>query len=117
MLLLKYNMPTILRLKDIKKKEPKENISQKYYNNKGWRILRNSYIRKHPLCEICLSKGIVKPAEEVHHKQFILSGCSEAERIQLLTSEQNLLSVCKECHNKLHVYAKKYHMNYADHYD
>ena len=39
----------------------------KYYGSKLWHSLRNSYIREHPLCEECLAKGIVTPAEHVHH--------------------------------------------------
>ena len=35
----------------------------KYYGSKLWHSLRNSYIREHPLCEECLAKGIVTPAE------------------------------------------------------
>lgn len=111
-------MPTIIRLRDLKKKkEPNKNRSAKYYNSKSWQTIRNRYIRDYPLCEICLSKGITKAAEEVHHKKFILSGTTEAERFDLLTDKSNLISVCKECHSKLHAYAKKYHLNYADHYD
>lgn len=102
MLLLKYNMPTIIRLKDIKKKEPKENISQKYYNNKGWRILRNSYIRKHPLCEMCLAEGKTVPAEHVHHKVPFLTGISEGDRLRLLLDQDNLMSLCIYHHNLIH---------------
>ena len=76
--------------------------SAKYYNSIQWKRLRNYYIRRHPLCEECLSKGIVKPAEEVHHKLIILGGITEEERWERLTNEDNLMSLCKECHDKIH---------------
>lgn len=97
-------MPTIIRLKDIKKDKEQKNVnrSAKYYNSKAWRTIRNSYIRNHPLCEICLSKGIVKPAEQVHHKIEFLSGITEDERWKLLTDTTNLLSLCIKCHKEIH---------------
>ena len=91
--------------------------SSKYYNSKQWHHLRQYYIRRHPLCEICLSKDIIKPADEVHHKRFILSGSTDEERYLLLTDESNLMSVCSECHDKLHAYAKRRHLRYADRYE
>lgn len=112
-------MPTINKNKISHKELPykhENNVSGKYYNTKQWKNLRNYYIRRNPLCEICLSKGIVKPANEVHHKRFILSGIDEDERYKLLTDESNLLSVCYECHDKLHAYAKKNNLNYAENY-
>jgi len=99
-------MPTITRLKDLKQKSiqpyKRFNQSAKYYNSKGWHLLRNSYIRSHPLCEVCLSKGITKPAEHVHHKIEFLNGNTNEERWSLLLNEGNLMSVCSECHRQLH---------------
>lgn len=98
-------MPTINRNKISHKELPykhENNISGKYYNTKQWKNLRNYYIRRHPLCEICLSKGIVKPANEVHHLRKFLDGKTDEERWQLLTSEDNLMSLCYECHDEIH---------------
>ena len=96
-------MPTIIRLRDIKKeKDSNTNRSAKYYNSKGWRILRNSYIRSHPLCERCLSKDIVTPAEHVHHIVPFLSGNGESNIWKLLLDEGNLMSLCAKCHKEIH---------------
>lgn len=99
-------MPTIVRLKDFKqrKTQPYKHINQssKYYNSKGWHILRNSYIRKHPLCELCKSKGIITPADHVHHIKEFLNGYTDEERWCLLLDESNLMSVCCKCHRELH---------------
>lgn len=98
-------MPTINRNRISHKELPykhENNISGKYYNTKQWKNLRNYYIRRNPLCEICLSKGIVKEANEVHHIQPFLDGKTDEERWKLLTDEDNLMSLCYECHDEIH---------------
>lgn len=98
-------MPTINRNKIRYRELPYKHIndvSGKYYNTKQWKNLRNYYIRRNPLCEICLSKGIVKPANEVHHRTPYLRGKTDEERWQLLLDEDNLQSLCYECHDEVH---------------
>lgn len=99
-------MPTInknkIKPKQIPYRHESRDISSKYYNSKQWKNLRNYYIRRNPLCEICLSKGIVKAAEEVHHIKFILGGKTEEERWERLTDENNLMSLCISCHHEIH---------------
>lgn len=98
-------MPTINRNKITYKELPYKHVndvSAKYYNTKQWKNLRNYYIRRNPLCEICLSKGIVKPANEVHHLRPFLTGKTDDERWKLLTNEDNLQSLCYECHDEVH---------------
>lgn len=96
-------MPTITRLKDVTKRQPKkQNQSAKYYNSKQWKSLRLNYYRLHPLCEECLAKGITKPAEHIHHKIEFLTGITDEQRWQLLLDPDNLQSLCLECHYKKH---------------
>lgn len=94
-------MPTI-RPKDYKKKTRKENISQKYYNKTAWKVLRNSFIHDHPLCQLCLQEGKVTPAEHVHHKVPFLTGTTEGDRLKLLLDQDNLMSLCRKCHILVH---------------
>lgn len=86
------------------------------YNTKQWKRLRNWYIRQHPLCEIHLKHGISKPAQEVHHKQFITSGKTEEEQRLLCFDENNLMSLCTVCHHGLHNLADLRHTKYIDDY-
>ena len=74
----------------------------KYYGSKLWHSLRNSYIREHPLCEECLAKGIVTPAEHVHHITPFSQGATAEERWDLLLDESNLQSLCMACHKEKH---------------
>lgn len=94
-------MPTITRLE----RKPKSNfhsktasreVRQKAYNSTAWRKLRAYHIKTEPLCQMCLAKGIVKPADHVHHK---LSPFRNGEvDWTLMLDPENLVSICAECH-------------------
>ena len=93
---------------------PKLNISAKYYNAK-WSRLRDAHLMLHPLCENCLLNGKITSATEVHHKQIILSGKTDADRYALTLDQNNIMSVCKDCHTRMHKYARKNNLTYVDH--
>lgn len=61
-----------------------------------WAKVRDIYKANHPLCEACLIKQKVVPAEIVHHIKPVL-GYPEL-RLDL----SNLMSVCTACHNSIH---------------
>ncbi len=67
-------------------------ISKKY--GRAWKRIRDRYAAKHPLCEMCLKEGRLKPVEEVHHILPISKGGDHRE--------SNLMSLCQSCHTKLH---------------
>ena len=67
--------------------------NKKYGRN--WRRVRERYIKLHPLCERCLKEGKFTPVEEVHHIIPVSRGGTNAE--------SNLMSLCKSCHNKIHI--------------
>lgn len=52
------------------------------------------------LCERCLSKGIVKPAEIVHHK--IELNPSNINNPDVTLNFDNLEAVCRDCHADIH---------------
>ena len=35
---------------------------------RAWKRIRDRYAAKHPFCEECQRKGLLRPVEEVHHK-------------------------------------------------
>ena len=76
--------------------------SMKYYNSKAWKTLREAYIMNHPLCEICITKGISRQAEDVHHVIPFFTGQSEDEKWSLLLDPSNLQSLCSHCHHEVH---------------
>jgi len=97
-------MPTIV-------KQPKVNNYQRHgkasdiaklYASTKWRKLRDAFLLYHPLCQMCEANGVVKEAEEVHHIKPISKGKDENEMRALAFDPCNLMSLCSECHHKVH---------------
>lgn len=97
-------MPTINK----PKKKPRKNNGQydaerrKVYNSERWRKLRAWKFACSPLCEICLSKGAITPAEDIHHIVSFMSTNDPDQRIFLAYDYDNLMSLCKKCHQRIH---------------
>ena len=72
----------------------KREVRQQFYHSKEWRKLRKIKLSIDPLCEKCLTKGIIKEASVVDHKVDIIL------RPELRLTLSNLQSLCVECHNK-----------------
>lgn len=66
----------------------------KNYYGRVWKRIRDRYIIEHPMCEECLSRGIYKVADEVHHKLPLTDGG--------IHEKNNLVSLCHSCHMKAH---------------
>jgi 5-methylcytosine-specific restriction protein A len=109
-------MPTINRtpIREKNVEYQHEENSAPYYNSRSWRYLRKFYYDTHPLCEECLKHNVIRPAEEIHHKRPFLTGKSEEERWSLLLDTNNLYALCRSCHDKLHLKAKRYKLNCID---
>nr|DAQ42308.1 MAG TPA: HNH endonuclease [Caudoviricetes sp.] len=60
---------------------------------RAWKRIRDRYIAAHPLCEECGKRGILTPAEEVHHIKPLSRGGTHAE--------DNLMSLCTSCHSAI----------------
>ncbi len=61
---------------------------------RAWKRIRDSYAAAHPLCEVCLAKGIYVPTEEIHHKLPLSEGGTH--------DRANLIALCKPCHSRIH---------------
>ncbi len=59
-----------------------------------WRKIRTRYVKKHPLCEMCLKEGRFVPVEEVHHIVPLAEGGTN--------DESNLMALCRSCHERIH---------------
>ena len=60
---------------------------------KTWRKIRLQHINEHPLCEVCKQKGMLTPANEVHHIIPLSEGGTN--------EPANLMSLCKSCHSRI----------------
>lgn len=97
-------MPTINKLEKKEKPKPKETdmreLRRKAYNNAQWRKLREVYMHEQPICEECLKHGKITPAEDIHHIRSPFKGGDI--NWALLLDHDNLMAVCKTCHQKIH---------------
>lgn len=72
----------------------------------AWQDCRAGYRKKAGgLCEVCLSKGIYKPGEIVHHKKELTPDNINNPLITL--DWGNLQLVCRDCHAEIHEKKKK----------
>ena len=75
--------------------------AEQFYSSKAWQKTRNAYWQyRQGLCEICLSKGIIKPGVIVHHKTHIDPANIHDRAITL--AWDNLQLVCRDCHAAIH---------------
>lgn len=102
-------MPTIPRLRDIKKPQSyRKQQRQSMYSKTEYRKLRDWYYQCHPLCEDCQRIGLITQARDIHH---IMSpydqNISPAESYRRLMDENNLVALCRYHHNLRHGNCKK----------
>lgn len=72
-----------------------------FYKTQAWQKCRNAYMEyRNGLCEVCLSKGIYKPAEIVHHKIHLTPENIKDPSVSLCWD--NLQAVCRDCHAEIH---------------
>ena len=89
-------------------------------NSARWRAIRAQQLAEHPFCELCAKKGVYYQtgATEVHHIVPIDSARTEEEAERLAYSPDNLSSLCRACHNKLHAadrsHSKEAHQRRAE---
>ena len=90
--------PTSWRAKTIQQQRDKQEI----YNSREWRELRVAKYRDNPLCELCLKEGVSQSTEAIHHIHPIEDSSSKEEMRKWAFMWDNLLSVCKYHHAKIH---------------
>ena len=82
--------------------DEKRKARQKIYNSSKWKQLRIAKLQQQPLCEECLKCDKITSAEHVHHVHTFMKANTEIELLELAYDYSNLMSLCVECHNRLH---------------
>lgn len=80
----------------------------KFYQSRAWKQTRDNYKQSvGGLCERCLAKGIVTPAEIVHHK--IPLTAENISDLNISLGWNNLQALCRQCHAEVHedIYAAR----------
>lgn len=82
-------------------------FAKDFYNSQAWKQCRKSFVSyRRGLCERCLSRGIYKPGEIVHHKIHLTPDNIGDSNISL--SFDNLQLLCRDCHALMHKPEKRY---------
>ena len=75
--------------------------ARRLYDSKAWKDTRKADTKSvGGLCERCMAKGIVRPAEIVHHK--IPLTADNIKDLDIALSWKNLQALCRECHAEAH---------------
>ena len=79
-----------------------------FYSSRAWKDARRNYKQSvGGLCEECLKKGIITPAEIVHHK--IPLTAENVGDLEISLGWCNLQALCRQCHAQAHedMYAER----------
>lgn len=97
-------MPTIKKLhKRTSRNDSYYDVERrKIYNSRRWQHLRRLKFINNPLCELCAEKGLITPAEDIHHVISFMSTEDPVRRRWLAYDYDNLMSLCKKCHQNIH---------------
>ena len=94
-------MPYLKKSTKQKTKSFNKEDRQKVYQSAKWKKLRSAKLQADPLCEVCLEEDKITPAEDVHHIDSFMN-YTGANRLFKAYDYNNLKSVCKDCHGKIH---------------
>ena len=81
-----------------------------FYTSWAWRKCKESYkIAVGGLCERCKSRGLIVPAEEVHHKIKLTP--KNINRPEITMNWANLIALCEDCHKEIHRKTKRWRVD------
>ena len=90
---------------DIRGKE--KGFADDFYSSTAWvRSARGYRILVGGLCERCKCRGLIVPAEEVHHKIHLTP--ENINRPEIALNWRNLIALCKDCHMEMHRKEKRW---------
>ena len=76
-------------------------FARQFYNSRTWQTTRSAYMEHcRGLCERCLQKGLIVPAEIVHHKEELTP--SNITDVDIAVGFGNLEALCRPCHAEVH---------------
>ena len=83
-----------------------QDFARQLYGSKAWKNCRRAYAKSvGNLCEVCLSKGLYKGGEIVHHKVHLTPENINDPTVTL--NWDNLQLVCRDCHAAIHDYDRR----------
>ena len=84
-----------------------KSFADDFYKSQAWMRCARGYRRSvGDLCERCKKRGLIVPAEEVHHKIKLTP--DNINRPEIALNWANLIALCKDCHLKAHRKQKRW---------
>ena len=91
-------------------REKTKRFADDFYVSKEWTRCARAYRRSvGGLCEECRKRGLITPAEEVHHKIRLTP--ENINRPEIALNWANLIALCKDCHMKAHRKEKRWRVD------
>ena len=79
----------------------REEFADAFYKSFAWKKCRDSYLNSvGRLCERCAAKGLIVPADQVHHKIKLTPQNINDPMVSL--NHDNLEALCIDCHQAEH---------------
>ena len=76
-------------------------FAEKFYKSQAWKKCREAYLKSQGgLCERCRARGLIVPAEIVHH--IVPLTAENVNDPDIVLNWRNLCSVCRDCHAEIH---------------
>ena len=76
-------------------------FAKPFYKSRAWQNVRSVVIdRSHGLCERCMERGELRPADVVHHTVPLTEGNIGDPDISL--NPDRLVALCHDCHTEVH---------------
>ena len=78
-----------------------QDFARAFYSSNAWRRTRNAYRKSvGGLCELCLTRGIIRAADVVHHKTPLTA--DNINNPAITSGFDNLEALCADCHRERH---------------
>ncbi len=98
-------MPTLNKGKGRRSRREADDLNRRdrmaIYNTARWRRMRVLQLMAQPLCQVCEGCGRTELAVDVHHLRSF-TGFEGAARRMVAFDPDNLISLCKVCHQAVH---------------
>ena len=76
-------------------------FARSFYKSQAWKRLRNDIMKRDGgICRDCWDRGMLTPAEEVHH--IIPLTPDNISDPDIALNPENLVSLCRDCHKARH---------------